>query len=213
MKYILLFIFGILGFSASAQWYRIDLKLKKKLTTAIVRDPLLTDENSRFAVVFPVAFLNTTPEIQDFQLRRSQYSIETAQRLMIKTAQHNMRYGIFTDASCNFSDLAHLFLLQNRFSEAKWYILQSLAISRRQKNYLLTVANLVDLGLIKARLGDYKQAEEDLYEAQSIALTMGLADNLADIEKKMLYVKQNSLSPPKVVYRYADAESIATKGQ
>jgi hypothetical protein len=30
MKFILLFIFGAISFSASAQWWRLDLKLKKK---------------------------------------------------------------------------------------------------------------------------------------------------------------------------------------
>lgn len=212
MKYILLFMFGMMGLSASAQWYRLDLKLKKKPAIA-TRDPLITDENNLLAAAFPIAILNKTPEIQSLELERSCYSIEKAQAAMIKTVQRNMRYRIFTDASYNFNDLAHLFLLQNRFSEGKWYILQSLSISRRQKDYKLTVANLVDLGLIKARLGDYKQAQEDLYEAQSIALTTGLFDNLADIENKMLYVKESSLSPAKVEFRYADTEQITRKGQ
>jgi len=212
MKYILFFIFGMMGLSASAQWYRIDLKFKKP-PPPVVRLPLITDDLGNLVAVFPQAVLNTTPEIHDYQFARSRYSIEAAQAAMIKTVQHNMRYGIFADASYNFSDLAHLYLLQNRFSEAKWYILQSMDISRRQKDYKLTVANLVDLGLIKAKLGDYKQAKEDLYEAQSIALTMGLLDNLAEIENKMLYVKQSSLSPQKVEFRYADAGAATDKSQ
>ena len=50
------------------------------------------------------------------------------------SAQHNMSEGIFTDASYNFSDLARIYILQNRLSEAKWYLLQSNNISRRQRD-------------------------------------------------------------------------------
>jgi hypothetical protein len=211
MKLILVFIFGMLSFSASAQWYRIDLKLKKP-----VHLPPINSELGHRVAHFPVIVLNNiTPEISDTtppdQFDHSRYIVKAEEAIMIKTAQHNMHYGIYADASYNFSDLAQIYIRQNRFSEAKWYLLQSVSLSRQQNDHKHTVSNLIELAMVKANMGDYVQAQQDLTEAQGIAGTKGFQDDLAVIEQKMLYLKQNKVSPPKPGLRYADGEQANTK--
>jgi len=146
-------------------------------------------------------------------LDRSEYSIEAAENIIMKTAQHNMRFRVYNDASYNFSDLAHLYVLQNRFSEAKWYLLQSNSISRTENDDKHTISNLIDLATIKAELGDYAQAQQDLAEAYDIACSRGFKENLPEIQNKMLYIKQNRLSSPKPELRYAETPQNGTKAE
>jgi hypothetical protein len=209
MKFVLLVILGTIGFSASAQWYRIDLKFKKK------REPFaLIEQASDHSIArLPVAKLTKAPKIHIINLDRSEYSLEAAENIVMRTAQHNMRFRIYNDASYNFSELARLYIQQNRLSEAKWYLLQSNIISRGENDDKHTVSNLMDLAMIKANIGDYNQAQQDLTEAHDIASIKGFKDELREIEKKMLYIKQNKLSTPKTDLRYAEFPQNTGKGE
>jgi hypothetical protein len=209
MKLILVCIFGILSLSASAQWYRVDLKLKKPVHLSALRS-----EMGHSVARFPIAVLNVNtgiPGTQFIEFDHSKYFLKAAEAVMMKKAQHNMYMRIYNEASYNFSDLAQIYILQNRFSEAKWYLLQSSNLSRQQNDNKHTVSNLIELAMVKANLGDYLQAQQDLTEAHDIAGSKGFQDDLAVIEQKMLYLKQNKLSPPKPELRYADGEQASSK--
>ncbi len=177
--------------SASAQWYRVDLKLKKKPRPA----PIEIAPNHSIArlPVFKVEFFKV--KIKPVAFPRSEYSYEAAEEVVMKQAEHNMRFRIYGDASYNFSDLAHLYILENRFSEAKWYLLQSTTISRQLNDDRLTVSNLIDLAVIKANIGEYVLSLQDIAEAYDIACARGFKDRLPEIEKKMACIKQNKLPP------------------
>jgi len=123
-----------------------------------------------------------------------------------------MRFRIYDIASYNFSQLAELFIKQNRFSEAKWYLLQSNKISREQNDDKHTIANLMDLAMVKANLGDLAQAQQDLDEAHQIATLRGWTSNVADIEKENIFIKINkSASSPKMELRYASDAMVTDK--
>lgn len=208
MKRALLFIALVtISFAASAQWYRVDLLLKKK--PAPYRPPLI-EKISYDSVTFqsiaklPQAQKPGHPEIYPVYFARSEYSFEAAEDIVMKTAQHNMRFRVYTDASYNFSELARLYILQNKFSEAKWYLLQSNIISRQQNDNKHTIENLIDLAMIKADIGDYALAAEDLTEAYNIACVNKFNEYLTEIEKKALDLAQNKLTPSKLVSRYSD---------
>jgi hypothetical protein len=205
MRFILLILFGTIYFSASAQWYRLDLKLKKH-----VRPEAIELVSNHSIANLPVATVNNT-NIITRPLNRSEYGYQAAEAVVMKTAQHNMRYRVYNDASYNFSDLAHLYIQQNRFSEAKWYLLQSNLISREQNDDKHTIANLIDLATIKSGLGDYTQAQQDLTEAHDLANTRGFMDDVEAIDKKALYLKQNRFTTPKVDVRYADVPQNTSK--
>ena len=144
-------------------------------------------------------------------LSPSAYSLNAAERLLIRTAQHNMRFRVYNDASYNFSDLARMYIKQNRYGEAKWFLLQSNQISRQENDDKHTIANLIDLATIKIGLGDYGQAQQDLTEARGIAGMRGFKDDVITIDKKMIYLKQNKLNPTKIEVRYAEAPLSGNK--
>jgi len=209
MRSVLLILFVTISFSASAQWWRIDLKFKKKqeeprpgpievANHSIARLPAI---RVSYPKVFPVSFGPTD------------YSYEAAEDVVMKSAQHNMRFRIYNDASYDFSELAGLYIKQSRFSEAKWYLLQSNFISRQQNDDKHTIANLINLALIKANIGDQALAEQDLIEAYDIACLKGLNEWLTDIEKTMLYIKQNKLPFSKPELRYAETPQNTTKAE
>ena len=196
MRYILLIICCAFGLSASAQWYHIDLKRHYRFPSI----EQVTDHS--YVRVSPVPI--SKPKIHALQLNRSEYSFEAAEDLVMKTAQHNMRFRVYNDASYNFSELARLYIQQNRFSEAKWYLLQSNAISREQNDDKHTIANLIDLAMIKASIGDYALALQDITEAHDIASAKGLKDDMAVVDKQMLFIKQNKSTAPRTDLRYAE---------
>ena len=205
MRFILLFFICTISFSASAQWWRLDLKLKKH-----ERFPIIDSVTDHSIERLPVYVIDQ-PKIKELFIDRSEDSFLAAEDIVMKSAQHNMRFRVYTDASYNFSDLAHLYILQNRFSEAKWFLLQSNAISRQQNDDKHTVANLIDLALIKAYSSDYVQAQQDLNEAHDIANLKGLQDEMVEIEQMTQYIKRNKLSTAKPVLRYADIPQNDTK--
>ena len=57
------------------------------------------------------------------------------------------------------------------------------------------------------------QAQQDLTEARDMAGIRGFKDDMANIEKKLLYLKQNKLNMPKVDVRYAEAPLNITKAE
>lgn len=208
MKFILLVLCCTLGLSASAQWYRLDLKTKKHERAPLLAQ-LINHSVSRIPVAAP-----SKPKIQMPHFDRTGYSLEAAEAVIMKTAQHNMRFRVYNDASYNFSELAALYVQQNRFSEAKWFLLQSNIISRNENDDKHTISNLIELAGIKAQLGDYTQAQDDLTEAHAMAMGRGFRDDLLQIEKKIQYIKQSKLSSaPKPEIRYAEAAMTAAKAE
>lgn len=206
---------GTISFSASAQWYRVDLQFKKHQ-----RYPQLAQATDHSITRLPVFIITKTKglafaktKVTAFKLDISDYYYEAAEADIMKTAQHNMRFRIYWDASYNFSDLARLYVHQNRFSEAKWFLLQSNIISRQQNDDKHTVSNLIQLALIKANIGDYELAQQDLGEAYDIALLRGFKDDLKEITKDIKFIKQNKDSFPRPELRYADADQNNSKAQ
>jgi hypothetical protein len=196
----------MLSFSASAQWYyKIGLKkaVRYPAIAQVKNDPI-----KRLPVTKPGTAKiakYTIPDLND-------YALDAAEAIIMKTAQHNMRFRIYDIASYNFSQLAELFIKQNRFSEAKWYLLQSNKISREQNDDKHTIANLMDLAMVKANLGDLAQAQQDLDEAHQIATLRGWTSNVADIEKENIFIKINkSASSPKMELRYASDAMVTDK--
>ena len=207
MRIILLFLLGTISFSASAQWYRVDLQFKKH-----ERFPLLTQVTDHSVKRFHIAPIEKT-KIHSINLERYDFGSDTLEAEIMKTAKHNMRFRIYADASYNFNELARLYIRQRRYSEAKWFLLQSNTISRQLKDDRLTIANLMDLATIKADIGDYVLAQADLTEAHDIALVNGYRDDLKTIEKEIQYIKQNKQSVPKPELRYAEAAQNSGKAQ
>jgi hypothetical protein len=202
MKFFLVILMASISLSASAQWYRLDLKLKKK---QVERSPFIAQVSATHRSLaampsMPIVY----PSITMVELSRSKYSLEAAEHTVMRSAQHNMSLGGYTGASYNFSDLARIYIRQKRFAEAKWFLLVSNNISRRQRDDKLTVSNLIDLAVIKASIGDCNLAEKDLAEAYTIASAHGYDNDLLEIKKRMEDIKQDQIPFIKYDGRYAE---------
>lgn len=187
MRFVFCIILCITGFSASAQWWRIGF-LSKKHPPQERPAAIIPVADQSFSRLPPPVVGN--PEISVIKLSRSRSSYQAAEAWVIKTAQRNMSLGIYYDASYNFSELAQLYMQQNRFSEAKWYLLQSNNISRRQNDSRHTISNLIDLAVVKANTGNYVQAFQDLAEAGKMAKDKGFDDDIKEIEQTILFLKK-----------------------
>ncbi|ASU32713.1 hypothetical protein MuYL_0813 [Mucilaginibacter xinganensis] len=191
--------------TASAQWYNIFKNHQ--------RFPLVEQVTDHSVARIKVNTAIKPAKIHNFTLDRSEYSYQAVENMVMRTAQHNMRFRVYNDASYNFSELAKLYIQQNRYSEAKWYLLQSNIISRRQNDDKHTIANLMELAIIKSELGDYAQAQQDLTEAHDMATMRGFNTELTAIDKKMALIKQNKNNAPKTDVRYAEAAMSSSKAE
>ena len=204
MRFIFLIVFFTLSLTASAQFW----KRKHKPVTRDTALTLITSNNV-------VAFTNysATPQvIQPLTLKRSLFELHIAQNEVLRQAKHNMRFGIFKLASYNFSDLAELYILENRFSEAKWYLLQSKELARQQNDDKHVIANLLDLAAIKLAIGEPSLAIADLQEAHGLAVAHGFGVDVQNIEKRIHDLK-NDKSGSKATLRYAESVELASKSQ
>jgi hypothetical protein len=206
MRYIILVILCAINLSASAQWWRGDFKSHKRLP-AIPQVTYSPINKWATSVIF------TKTKIKAIPLQRSAYNLEVSEKSVMKTAQHNMRFREYALASYDFSELAQLYVLENRLSEAKWYYLQSILLSKNKNDNPHTINSLVSLAMVKADLGDLVQAQQDLAEARELAFTTGRADDVKLIDKKVKFVQSNKVWLPKSELRYAEAIDSVTKSK
>jgi hypothetical protein len=195
MRLILLVFLCSISLQASAQWWRFS---KRERLPALER-PVMHHPNKNFITV-------TTPHpgLHSYTLSRSAYSLEVEEEKVMKEAQHNMRFRIYDAASYKFSDLAQLYVQQNRFSEAKWYFLQSSFLSRQQNNDKLTIFNLTKLAMVKLEIGDLALAQQDLHEARDLAASHGWLRDLIEVEKKLGYLQHSRIAALRSDARYAE---------
>nr|WP_294944833.1 hypothetical protein [uncultured Mucilaginibacter sp.] len=205
MRYLFLVLLCAFNLTASAQWWRGDFKKHPRLAlitrpknNAVKRIPKFTLAKVKLPFV-PVA--------------RSPYNLQVCEKDVMRSAQHHMRYREYAMASYNFSELAQLYVMENRLSEAKWYYLQSIRLSKMQGDYAHTISSLMALGLIKADLGDLAQAQQDLAEARNIAISTGRTADVLAIDKKIAYVKSNKVWLSKSELRYAEAVDKPAKSK
>lgn len=201
MRFILLIILCSFTFSASAQWYKYNPFKKHE------RFPQIATLKDNSMKRLPVAQIVKT-KITKTRIESTPYALLLMEASVIKTAQHNMRFRVYNTASYNFSDLAQMYLKQNRLSEAKWYLLQSLLISRQQNDNRHTITNLINLAAVKTGYGDYAQAKQDLNEARALASSLGLTMDVAAVDKQMRYLQDNK-ELLKTEIRYAETADSA----
>src|SRR5689334_3097545 len=111
MRIILLVFLCSFSLSASAQWYKYNPFRKHERFPQIA---LLKDNSIK---KLPVAQIAKT-KITRTQIERTPYALFLMEASVMRTAQHNMRFRVYNSASYNFSDLAQMYLKQNRLSEA-----------------------------------------------------------------------------------------------
>jgi tetratricopeptide (TPR) repeat protein len=92
-----------------------------------------------------------------------------------------------TGLRISYSNLAKAYRAQNKFAQAKWFVLQANALSRQQKSIKDVVSTLVDLAAIKMDIHDYNLARKDLNEALRLAVVNNLMNE--DIHLKQAFTR------------------------
>ena len=208
LKLFLVILFGAICTSSSAQWYKLDFKKNK---TAIRPEAELLTVTS--VARLPAEKIYSPKKISPVIFGPTEYSLLAAEGIVMREAQHNMRFRVYHDASYNFSELAHLYVQENRLSEAKWYLLQSNNISRQENDDKHTITNLIELATIKNTLGEVTLAQDDLTEAHDLATSKGFSEYIETIDLAMQYIKQNKLPKQRPVLIYADGAQNKTKAE
>lgn len=198
MRFFLLFACCAISLNTSAQFW------KKK----VIRYPLLGEPKSAPMPQFTTPPLSVGNVSYTKFVSKPLFDFDEVEQAMLKEAKRNMRYRVYQQASYNFSDLAGLYLLHNRFSEAKWYLLQSNALSRDAK---LTLANLLTLAGIKTDLGDISLAKMDLQEARVLANANGLKEDVAEIDRRISALTNSKPLTVRPELRYSDAVEAAAR--
>ncbi|MFD2872440.1 hypothetical protein ACFS5N_08180 [Mucilaginibacter ximonensis] len=197
MRFFLFLVFVTLSLSASAQfWKRKHKPAPEVLSLAPVSYQIQIKDN-------PPAKLEVV------KIPRSVYDLEIEEASILKEAKHNMRFRIYDQASYNFTDLAILYLKQNRFSEAKWYLLQSNNIAKQAGNARHVLDNLYLLTDIKVSIGELTLAMADLLEAHDLAVSKGMQTDVALVNKKIKFLQTNKIVAVKAELRYAEAVEAA----
>jgi hypothetical protein len=204
MRFTLLLAFCTISITASAQFWQ-----KKNKT----RYPQLSEANFTSATTISAATQIYTPNVVASVINQRAYSLDIAEAFLLKEAKHHMRYRQYTTASTDFNTLAKLYTVAKRFSEAKWFLLQSNTIARRENNDKLIIINLLDLANIKAAMGELALARTDLKEAHDLATLRGMSSDLAEIDNitRQIELKNGSASFAKTEVKYAAAVEAANK--
>jgi hypothetical protein len=198
MKILLAVFISLFSLEASAQWAAKLPWHKNRERLAPITKPEFPGRAKT------PELLNASFTTFNTDLGRSHYSIDAEEVAIMKNVRHSMRYRDRDSLRIQFDKLALFYFGQNRFSEAKWYVLRSNAIARQQNNYQGIVGSLVILADVKSNLGDFKQADADLSEAKTIASSHSMAPDLLLIEQHTKQIKLNKEVGVKYQNHYSD---------
>lgn len=95
----------------------------------------------------------------------------------------------------NFNCLSSAYFIQHQYTQAKWFALQSLYISRNRKDVSAMINSLMQLASIKVAIKDYKMAEKDFTEAIVLSKYKNDVQRQIEIEKCLATLYDNSNRP------------------
>ncbi|MBS7566604.1 hypothetical protein KHS38_19520 [Mucilaginibacter sp. Bleaf8] len=200
MRISLLVLFCTVSLSASAQWYKLKLSNYRR------QPQLVTSQGPAFKLL-PAKMQLTS--VKRVSIAQTWYGLLLNEHVTMKTAQHQMRFREYAEASYSFRDLAKIYLQLNKLSQAKWFFLQSNNLSRQQNNDRLTIANLIDLAAIKTTIGDFSLAQQDLDEAHTLAIARNWQDDVAHVNREIKSLQRDKLAALKPGTTYAGTAQTA----
>ncbi|RFZ94585.1 hypothetical protein D0C36_03300 [Mucilaginibacter conchicola] len=87
----------------------------------------------------------------------------------------------------SFDDLAKVYVAQHKYSQAKWFLLQSTNISRKRKDVRSTIVSLVSLANVKMANKETKLALRDMNEALNLATKYKLTRSEVLVQQNYMY--------------------------
>ena len=150
------------------------------------------------------AYTNTADSLIQYKQQKTRLiSIADAVKAsdyVLKAIQINKKYNDTTAVRNNFDRLGETYIMQNKFSQAKWYILQSNHISRGTRDVRHIILGLMELADVKMAIKDYTLAKKDLDEAIVLTKYSHNVPAQIEVERKLavLYDKSGNLKEAKV---------------
>ncbi|MCD8739527.1 hypothetical protein LT679_02845 [Mucilaginibacter roseus] len=122
-----------------------------------------------------------------------------------------------TGMRISFDKLSQLFYKQKKYSQAKWYALQSNNLSRIKNDVPNIIASLQHLAAIKTDIKEYKLAERDLKEAlywseqqKSATASASIKKDYAKLNKKLGKKGKTMLASTKSKKNKSSIKPVAT---
>ena len=154
--------------------YREDLTEALKYNELIMEEALVS-RNNRY---LGEAYLNLA------SIWTAQKKYKEAEAIIMSKALPLYAYKIrdkIGSMRC-YDQLAEIFQLQKRFSEAKWFYIQSNMVARKINNSPGIVNSLVSLGHVKMSIGDHQLALTDFREAEQLSISNKYRFKLVEIK-------------------------------
>ncbi|WP_411272768.1 tetratricopeptide repeat protein [Daejeonella sp.] len=154
--------------------YREDLPQALKYNMLIMEESLLSRNYRQLGEVY----LNLA------SIWTAQNKYKDAEAILMNKALPLFAYKIHDKIGLmrSFDQLAEIFHLQKRFSEAKWFYIQSNTVARKLNNSTGIVNSLVSLGHVKMSIGDHQLALTDLREAEKLSISNKYKFKLVEIK-------------------------------
>ncbi|SDF41611.1 hypothetical protein SAMN05216464_117118 [Mucilaginibacter pineti] len=150
----------VAAFKLSAHADDLDsLKQKLQLTADSLKGPIYTQIANQYLNFDTVANRRVRLFYQNEALNYTMLALH-------RYSSANDTLGLRT----SFNNLSKIYRAQKKYSQAKWFILQSNTISRQRNDVPNIIASLIELSAIKADIKDYNLAMRDLNEALSLSV-------------------------------------------
>jgi len=110
----------------------------------------------------------------------------------LKALQNYSRYNDTIGLRTSFNNLAIVYRDQKKYSQAKWFILQSNTISRVKNDVPNIISSLLILASVKTNIKDYSLAMRDLNEALNLAKNDAKTQATVQLGYVLLYNNMNN---------------------
>jgi tetratricopeptide (TPR) repeat protein len=157
--------------------YRGDLNEALKYNELIMEEALIT-RNNRY---LGEAYLNLA------NIWTTQKRFKEAESILMNKALPLFAYKIHDKIGSmrTYDQLAELFQAQKRYSEAKWFFIQSNMVARKLNNSSDIVNSLVSLAHVKMSIGDHQLALSDFREAEKLSIANKNQFKLVEIKNDL----------------------------
>jgi hypothetical protein len=133
----------------------------------------------------------------------------------MKALHQYSSYNDTTGLRMSFDKLAKIYFSEKKYTQAKWFILQSNSLARIKKDVPNIITSLLTLSAIKSEIKDYKLAMNDLNEALQLSVTHHYQKMELDILKDyaLLYSRLRNYPKEELMLKKRDSleESIHKK--
>ena len=160
--------------------YRGNLSEALKYNQAIMQIALDTRNNRSLAEAYMTLA----------DILTSQKNFKEAESLVLKKALPLYYYGLKdkTGTIKCYDQLAETYHQQRKFSEAKWFYIQSNMLARKINSSSGIVNSLINLAHVKMSIGDYQLALSDYKEAEQLSVKNRYTYKLVEIKSDLAEV-------------------------